>query len=205
MRSPSQPVSENADRRSNHADGLRVDRLARVVLQHRREIRRQVREEQTVEAAGAGQQRAADRDVPEVGLQQLAERLTRGEAAHPLELRRFLQRAAQDETQHAAETAEDERDAPSVDRNQRRIHPRSHRQAHTRRHRHAHRHAREHHAAHKRRDAWRGFDDVGQRAGQLAAKAEALDQSQRHHQQAGRHTPLRVATAPGPCRASRRT
>ena len=34
----------------------------------------------------------------------------------PLELRRLLERAAQHETEHAAEPAEDERDAPPVDR-----------------------------------------------------------------------------------------
>ena len=77
---------QDAEGRGDHANRLREHRLARVVLQHRRQIRRQVREEQPVEAARARQQRAADQHVAGVGPQQLAERLARRQALHAREL-----------------------------------------------------------------------------------------------------------------------
>ena len=127
-----------------------------------------------------------------VRAQQLNERLTRREAAHLLEFRRFLERAAQDETEHAAETADHKRDAPAIHGHQRRVEPRAHRQAHRRCRGHTHRYAREHHAADERRNPRRGLNDVGQRAGQLATEAEALQQPEHHHQETGRHAPLRI-------------
>ena len=133
-----------------------------------------------------------DGDMREIRPQHLPERLTHGEVLHARELGRLFERAPQDETQHAAEPAENECHAPAVERHERRIHVGSNRQAHTGRHRHTHRHAGEHDAADEGRDSRRRFDDVGQRTWQLAAETEALDQSQRHHQQAGGDTNLRI-------------
>ena len=123
--------------------------------------------------------RAADENVHRMRTQQLAERLARRQAAHARELRRLLERAPQHEAEHAAQAAEHERDPPSVATAPlARIEKRAHRQADTRRSGHAHRDAREHDAADERRDPRSGFDDIGQRAGKLAAKAEPLHQPQ---------------------------
>ena len=193
MRSPSQPVARIPTSGGDDADRLRVDALARVVLEDAREIRRQVREEEAVEARRAGEQRATNKDGRRVRLQQFPERLARRQAAHARELGRLFERSAQHEAQHAAEAAEDERDAPrhsaatSVGRQQR-----AQREADAGRGGHAHRDAGEHDAAHERRDPRSGLDDIGERAGQLAAETEALHQPQRHHQRAGRDAPLRV-------------
>ena len=124
-----------------------------------------------------------------MGLQHLAKRLPRRQLLHPRELRRLFERTPQGETQQAAEPAQHERHAPPQRRHQLRRQPGANGEADAGGHRHPQRDAREHHRADKRRLPRRGFDDVGQRARELAAETEPLHQPQHHHQHAGRRAP----------------
>ena len=143
-----------------------------------------MREEQTGETRGRGKEGAAHHHLDGVRAQQLAERLTNGERPHARELRRFFERPPKNEAEHAAEASEDEGDAPAVHRHVGRQQQRTHHEAHARCDGHAHRDAREHNAAHQRRKPRRRFDNVGERARQLAAEAEALDQPKQHDRRA---------------------
>ena len=173
----------------DHSGRLRHHGLSRVVLQDARRICGHVREKQAVETGRSGENQHADRDRHKVPLQHFAKRLARGQLFHPRELRRFLERATQSKTDETAEAAEDERNPPAPGGHQIGRQIGAHRQADAGRHRDAHRDARENHAADERRNPRRGFDDVGQRARQLAAEAESLHDTKRHEQRARRHAP----------------
>ena len=153
-------------------------------------MRRQVRKEQAVEARRAGEHGAAHHDGRRAAAQHVLERLARGEASHPCELRRLFERTPQDEAQGASEATDDEREAPSEDGHVFGWEQRPKQQADTGGRGHAEGHAGEYQAAHERRLSRRGLDDVGERTRQLATEAEALHQAQQHHQRAGRNAPL---------------
>ena len=148
-----------------------------------------MREKQAIETGRAGKHRAAD----QTGVACVRSRSRNGcRDARPRRRANSGDSSsapAEHETHDAAEATQDKGDSPGEDRDGFRRQPRSERQAHAGGSRYAHGDAGKHDAAHKRCDPRSGFDDVGERAGQLAAKTEALHDPQRNHQRAGGDAP----------------
>jgi hypothetical protein len=144
-----------------------------------------------VEPGGGRESAHAQEDRPPVALEHFAERVPGGQGLHFREFRRLLHGTAHREAQQTGEATQCEGDTPAdrwylVGRQ-----PGAHGEADAGGHGHAEGDTGEHDAAHERRTAGRRFHDIGERARQLAAQTESLQQSQRHHGHAGPCTPHR--------------